>query len=88
MAARDFAKIVRASNGLQVLFYVELDGGDYKAHQVVTMSDAQVDLAVGFDGDDEDANERKAYAMLDALGVEHADQLIAHVAKMTGLEVK
>lgn len=86
MASRDFAKIVRASSGLQVLFYVEPDGGDYKVHQVVTLRDAQADLAVVFAGDDEDANERKAYAMFDALGVEHADKLIAHVVEMTGLE--
>lgn len=85
---RDFAKIVRASCGAQVLFFVEPDGGDYKVHQVVNVQGAQADLCMGFSNEDADENERLAYKMIDGLGVETADMLIAHVAEVTGLKVK
>ena len=88
MASRDFAKIVRATNGLQVLFFVEPDGGAYKLHQVVSLQDAQVDFAVGFDSPDEDANERVAFKALAGVGVEHADKVFAHVLDMTGVDVE
>lgn len=88
MASQDFAKIVRATNGQQVLFFVEPDGDAYKLHQVMNLMDAQVDFAVGFDSPDADANERLAFKALDGVGVEHADMVAAHVLEMTGMEVE
>lgn len=88
MASQDFAKIVRATNGQQVLFYVEPDGDAYKLHQVMNLMDAQVDFAVGFDSPDADANERLAFKVLDGVGVERADMVAAHVLEMTGMEVE
>ena len=88
MAARDFAKIVRTTNGQQVLFFVEPDGDAYKLHQVMNLMDAQVDFAVAFDSPDADANERVAFKALDGVGVEHADMAVAHVLEMTGMEAQ
>lgn len=85
--SRDFAKIVRATNGQQVLFFVEPDGDAYKLHQIMNLKDAQVDFAVGFDSPDADANERVAFKVLDGVGVEHADMVVAHVLEMTGMEI-
>ena len=86
--SRDFAKIVRATNGQQVLFFVEPDGNAYKLHQIMNLTDAQVDFAVGFDSSDADANERVAFKALDDIGVEHADKVVTHVLQMTGMEVE
>ena len=88
MAARDFAKIVRTTNGNQVLFYVDPDGGAYKLHQVMSLKDAQVDFAVGFDSPEADANERAAFKALGGIGVEYADKVLAHVLEMTGMEAQ
>lgn len=86
---RDFAKIIRASCGAQVLFYVEPDGDACRLHQVVNTEDVQADLAAVFDSDDADENERKAFKALDGVGVDRADKVVAHVLEMTGLvEVK
>ena len=85
--SRDFAKIVRASCGAQVLFFVEPDGDAYKLHQVMNLMDAQVDFAVGFDSPDADANERLAFKALDSIGVEYADMVVTHVLQTTGMEI-
>ena len=85
---RDFAKIVRASCGAQVLFFVEPDGHAFKLHQVMNLKGAQVDFAVGFDSPDADANERVAFKALDGIGVDHADNVVAHILEMTGMEAE
>lgn len=87
--SRDFAKIVRATNGQQVLFFVEPDGNAYKLHQIMNLTDAaQVDFSVSFDSPDADANELVAFKALDGIGVEHADKVLANFLEMTGVEVQ
>lgn len=87
MANRDFAKIVRASCGIQVLFFVEPAEDVCNLHQVINLNDAQVDIALGFvNSSDADERERRAFTMLDGVGVEHADKLVAYVMKKTGME--
>lgn len=84
----DFAKIVRASCGAQVLFYVEPDSGDCRLHQVVNMDGAQADLSIGFESGDEDKNEQLAFEALDRVSVAHADEIIAYMKATLGLENK
>lgn len=78
----DFAKIVRASDGRQVLFYVEPEGGDYRIHQVVNYNGIQADLNVGFFSEDEDKNKRGAMTMFDSSNQERADNVIKAIAGM------
>ena len=79
---RDFAKIVRASDGRQVLFYVEDEGGDYKFHQIVEMDICMADMAIGFADVDEEIQEAKAYALLECADTEMAEKLIETIKKM------
>jgi hypothetical protein len=88
-AARDFARILRATDGRQALYYVEPDGGDYKVHCVASLDGAQADLVACFTSDNADANEFKAFAMLEALTEPlSADRLYGQLEKMMagGLE--
>jgi hypothetical protein len=69
-----------------VLFYVEPDGGDYFFHQVVNHDGFQADLKIGFTSPDEDENERRAYAVLDAVDQNSADKVISIIEEMMGRE--
>lgn len=73
---QDFAKIVRATTGEQVLFYIEPEGGDYKLHQITQCELGQVDLSIGFTSKDEDKNEKNARIAFSSIGIEHADKVI------------
>lgn len=79
---RDFAKIVRATDGRQVLYYVEPEGGDYFLHQVVQFDGYQADMKIGFNSQDEDKNEAAAFAAFDLMAQQQADNCIAIVQKM------
>jgi len=78
----DFAKIIRATDGRQVLFYVEPEGGDYHLHQVINYNGLQADLKVGFTSEEEDKNERGAMAMFESANQERADNVIKVIAGM------
>lgn len=75
----EFAKIVTASNGQQVLYFVEPQGGTYKLHQIFNFDEGQADLVAGFEGEDEDENERLAYAALEKVDQAFADRAIATI---------
>lgn len=79
---KDFAKIVRASDGRQVLFFVEPYGGEYHFHQVTNHDGFQADLKVGFTSADDEKNERGAMAMFDSANQERADKVIKVIAGM------
>ena len=81
-ATSDFAKIIRASDGRQVLFFVEPAGGDYHVHQVINHDGFQADLKFGFTSNDADKNEREAMAMFDSSNQERADNVIKAIAGM------
>ena len=78
----DFAKIIRATDGRQVLFYVEPAGGDYHVHQVANHDGFQADLTIGFTYDNEEKNERLARAMFNSLGQDNSNQVIQVVERM------
>jgi len=84
MSARDFAKIVRATDGRQVLFYVEPEGGDYKLHQIADHGGFLADLTLGFCSPDADENERRARLALGAVTTRSADVVVAEVEKIMG----
>ncbi len=79
---KDFAKIVRATDGRQVLFYVEPEGGDYRLHQIVNYNGMQANLKIGFTSEDEDENERGAMAMFASSNQERADNVVKVIAEM------
>lgn len=84
MSGRDFAKIVRASDGRQVLFYVEPSGGDYKLNQVADHGGFMATITLDFSHEDTDLNERGAYSALERVGQKEADVLIAEVQNLMG----
>lgn len=84
MSGRDFAKIVRASDGRQVLFYVEPSGGDYKLNQVADHGGFMATMTRDFTHEDAELNERGAYSMLERVGQKEADALIAEVTNLMG----
>ena len=81
---KEFARIISATDGRQVLFYVEPEGGDFIVHQVANHEEYQADLKLGFTSPDEDENERRAYAMLRAVDSASADKVIQIIAEMMG----
>jgi hypothetical protein len=83
-AHKDFARIIKSSDGRQVLFYVEPDGGDYVLHQIATHDEFQADIGIGFTGSDADLNEKRAYLTLEAMDQASADKAIQVVKKLMG----
>lgn len=79
---RDFAKIIRASDGRQVIVFVELDDGDYQLRIATHFDGVMVMAGLGFDSADEERNEQAAYALLEAWGLEQADKWLAGIEKM------
>lgn len=79
-----FARIIDSSDGRQVLFYVEPEGGDFLLHQVSNHEGFQADLKIGFTSPDEDENERRAFAALNAVNQVSADKVISILAEMIG----
>jgi len=79
---RDFAKIIRASDGRQVIVFVELDDGDYQLKIATHFDGVMVMAGLGFDSANEERNEQAAYALLAAWGLEQADKWLAGVEKM------
>ena len=78
----DFAKIVRSTDGRQVLYYVEPNEGYFFLHQVIPCEGFQADMKIGFTAPDEDENERRAFVAFEAIGVEQADKAIAMIEQM------
>ena len=78
----DFAKIVRATDGRQVLYYVNPQDGDYILHQVVMFDDYSADVKIGFTSSDEEKNRRSAYAALEIISQQPADNIIKIVQDM------
>lgn len=76
---RDFAKIVAASDGRQVLFYIDPNGGDYVLHQIANYDGLQADMRLEFASEDKDENERRVRAAFDAMNQEAADRCVAIV---------
>lgn len=81
---KNFARIILSTDGRQVLFYVEPDGGDYFLHQVANHEGFQADIKIGFTSEDEDENERRAYAVLEAVDQNSADKVISIISGMMG----
>jgi hypothetical protein len=75
----DFAKIVRASDGAQVLFYKDSDGDGPALQQVTEVEGVAGAFSFGFTDDDEGYDKRDA--AFEKAGVEEADALRALVAK-------
>ena len=84
MSGRDFAKIVRASDGRQVLFYVEPKGGDYSLNQMADHGGFMATMTLDFSSEDAELNERGAYSALERVGQKEADALIAEVQNLMG----
>ena len=80
----DFAKIVRATDGRQVLYYVEPQDGDYTLHQVVMFEGYSADVKIGFTSADEEKNQWSAYATLEIISQQSADNIIEIVQNMMG----
>lgn len=81
-----FARIIESSDGRQVLFYVEPDGGDFLLHQVANHEFFQVDVKIEFTSKDEDENKRCAYIALDAVDQVSADKVVSLISEMMGEE--
>lgn len=82
--SEDFAKIVRTSDGKQVLFYIEPDGDTYVLHQVLNIEGGQADAKLVFDNTEGDV-ERNWAAANDALQLcdeARADQLRKTVSEL------
>jgi len=81
---KNFTRIIQATDGRQVLFYIEPEGGDYLLHQVANHEGFQADMKIGFTSNDEDENERRAYAVLEAVDQASADKVVSLIAEMIG----
>ena len=79
---KDFAKIIRATDGRQVLYYVEPEGGEYTLHQVIPFDGYQVDMKMGFASPDADKNEKSVFKAFDRMGQKQADYGIATMLGM------
>ena len=79
---KDFAKIIRATDGRQVLYYVSPEGGEYTLHQVIPFDGYQVDMKMGFASPDADKNEESAFKAFDLMEQQQADNGIAIVLDM------
>ena len=84
MQRRDFAKILRASDGRQVILFVEPDGGDYKLNVAAHFTGGMAMTSLCFQFPDEENNEATAFNALDGYCVEHADQFVVELKKMLG----
>jgi hypothetical protein len=78
VTTRKFAAIGEASDGRQVLFYIEPDGDDFIMHQVCETELGQVDLKVKLKVGNEDA----LYDLVTSFDSERADRVVAEVAKL------
>lgn len=81
---KNFARIIQSTDGRQVLFYVEPQDGFYFLHQVANHEDFQADMKIGFTSNDDDENERRAYAVLEAVDQNSADKVISIISVMMG----
>jgi hypothetical protein len=86
MAHVDFAKIERASNGQQVLFWFEPDQDDEdedtKIHCIAHFDDFTTDMAFSVsEGED-------AIKFLSNVGVAQADAIIRQIEQMMGIGTK
>ena len=77
---RKFAAIAEASNGQQVLFFIESDGDQFSLHQIAEFDVGQIDLKITLSSDDEDA----VYALVDSFGTERADKVLVEISKLLG----
>jgi hypothetical protein len=75
---RKFAAVGTASDGRQVLFYIEPDGERFIMHQVMETELGQVDMKVGLQVGNEDA----LYELVESFDTERADKVVAEVAKL------
>ena len=78
MNTRKFAAVHDASDGRQVLFYIEPDGDRFILHQVIESDLGQVDVKVSVKVGDEDA----LYELVGSFDQERADKVAAEVEKL------
>ncbi|MDW3683054.1 hypothetical protein RA280_15115 [Cupriavidus sp. CV2] len=82
LITRKFANIATASNGQQVLFFIEPDGERFVLHQVADFEigqiDYKVDLAV------KEGHEDTLYSLVESFGVERADRALAEIQNQLG----
>lgn len=80
---RDFSKIVRASNGYQVLFYVQPNGEHYILNQVVMLRDVngspQITMKVHFSSGTELENEAHAFEAFSKCDRVRADLVVKRI---------
>jgi len=78
MNTRKFAAVAEASDGRQVLFYIEPEGDRFIMHQVLESDLGQIDLKVTLKVGDEDA----LYSLVTTFDRERADKVVAEVTKI------
>lgn len=83
---KDFAKILRAPDGRQVLYYVEPDGDDYQVHQVMYVDFGMVDAKITFNKGDAERNEASAYRFFESAREEMAGRLVLAMLELTGAD--
>lgn len=81
---KKFAKIIAASDGRQVLFYVAKSGGSFVVHQIVNIDGSIADLERVFDLPSSGDNECLAYAALDVADQSSADKIISSITEIIG----
>jgi len=82
-ALRKFASIATASDGRQVLFYVEPDGEGVIMHQVAQFDGGQIDLKLSL-VNLSDEQEQAVYGLVDTFGMERADKALAEIERQLG----
>jgi hypothetical protein len=83
MSARQFAAVATASNGQQVLFYIEPDGPDLILHTVAEFSVGQVDIKASVPLA-EDADPDPIYQLVQSFGTERADRALQAMREQLG----
>lgn len=78
MNTRKFAAVETASDGRQVLFFIEPEGDRFIMHQVIETDLGQVDLKVNLKVGDEDA----LYDLVTTFDRERADKVVTEVARL------
>ncbi len=83
---KDFARIVRASNGQQVLFFVDNDAEEEcdVLHQIAHFDGFSVDMKM--QATEKGTEKGSAYKWLEEVDVKWADALIREVETMMGLQ--
>lgn len=83
----DFAKIVRSSDGRQVLFFIEQSGTDFILNQIAQVPAGAINVKLEFGSRSKQANEYQATVALNSAGQDQADRVIAFGQNHTSLRL-